>query len=208
MSHYKHNTCADYSSDAGAYLNLEMPSASTDSIDNTINIDSSIFELCPDERIPVLDATCLEYPDVSDPFADPFRVTATDFHSMAQRDPCANDFDPLDYALWNMGPSKSTPALVTHSMQLLFRVIRTWPKTLAKEVQAPPMFHPFNTEPSTMLWPMVKCVAVAKLWAGQPKGTADIVRQAVLQEMRLLLGQVRQCDMPPLYINLRVGSTT
>ena len=106
--------------------------------------------------------------------------------------PGSGDFTSDDWLLWNPGPSHTTPPLVRHSMETLLRVMKTWPKMLAKGFQTPPMLHFTNTLPDTMLQPMANCVTVAKMWAGQSDGATEIVRQTVIQEMRSLFEQVSE----------------
>lgn len=80
--------------------------------------------------------------------------------------------------------------LVKHSMETLLRVMKTWPRALAKGIQAPPMLHFTHTQPSTIIWPMKNCISIAEMWVGQSESTAEIVRHTVLQEMRVLFKQV------------------
>lgn len=92
--------------------------------------------------------------------------------------------------LWSPGPTGTTPPLVKHSMENLLRVMKTWPSMLAKGLQPPPMLHSTHTSPENLQKPMVNCVALARMWAGQGEGASECVRRAVLQEMRFLFETV------------------
>ncbi|KAF2734752.1 hypothetical protein EJ04DRAFT_552504 [Polyplosphaeria fusca] len=106
----------------------------------------------------------------------------------------SGDFGPNDWMLWNHGPPRSTPPLVKHSMETLLRVMKTWPKALGKGFQIPPMVHHSNVRLPTMFPPVANCITMAKIWAGQGEGSADVVRQAIIQEMRVLFQQYRSMD--------------
>ncbi|KAF2195796.1 hypothetical protein K469DRAFT_544822 [Zopfia rhizophila CBS 207.26] len=112
--------------------------------------------------------------------------------SGATPDDC--EFNSDDWLLWNPGPSGSTPPLVKHSMETLLRVMKTWPRMLAKEIQSPPMIHFSHADPSTVLQPMANCITIAKMWVGQSDASTEIVRQAVIQEMRALFETYRTMD--------------
>ncbi|KAF2478214.1 uncharacterized protein BDR25DRAFT_206563 [Lindgomyces ingoldianus] len=99
-----------------------------------------------------------------------------------------------DWLLWNPGPGGSIPPLVRHSMETLLRVMKTWPKTLAKGFQTPPMLHFTHIHPDTRLLPLSNCITVTKMWAGQSGRTTEIVRQTVVQEMRTLFERYRSMD--------------
>ncbi|ORY11787.1 hypothetical protein BCR34DRAFT_314105 [Clohesyomyces aquaticus] len=108
--------------------------------------------------------------------------------------PDSCDFESDDWLLWRPGPKSSTPPLVRHSMETLLRVIKTWPKTLVKGLQTPPMLHFSHVDPTTRFRPMANCIAITAMWTGQSDGATDIVRQTVLQEMRSLFEQYRSMD--------------
>jgi hypothetical protein len=113
-------------------------------------------------------------------------------NTSSETSPESGDFDLDGWLLWNPGPSKSTPLLVQHSMETLLKVIKTWPKMLAKGFQVPPMLHFSHTHPEKMLQPMANCVTLSKMWAGQSEGASEIVRQSIIQEMRSLFQRVSQ----------------
>ncbi|PSN61532.1 hypothetical protein BS50DRAFT_153238 [Corynespora cassiicola Philippines] len=105
--------------------------------------------------------------------------------------------DP-DLLIWRSGAWSDPPPLVRRSMENLLCVMKTWPKMLAKGLQTPPMFHYSHTMPETMpenmRKPMANCVALAKMWVGQSTGACEMVRQAIMQEMRSLFEQYKVAD--------------
>lgn len=111
-------------------------------------------------------------------------------HTSSEASLDSDDFNLDGWLLWNPGPPESTPPLVRHSMETLLRVIKTWPKMLAKEFQVPPMLHYSHTQHNTMLQPMANCVTISKMWACQSEGATEIVRQTIIQGMRSLFERV------------------
>jgi hypothetical protein len=85
--------------------------------------------------------------------------------------------------------------LTRNSMELIFRVMRTWPRMIAEAFQYPPVFH-FSQlkeggEGNTSLpLPLAKCFTLAKMWHGCCEGAEDIVRSTILKEVTYLLDQV------------------
>lgn len=88
--------------------------------------------------------------------------------------------------------------LTRNSMELIFRVMRTWPRMIAEEFQYPPIFHFSQVEEkgqegsSSMRLPppLAKCFTLAKMWHGCCEGAEDIVRSTILKEVAYLLEQV------------------
>ncbi|KAF2268876.1 C6 finger domain-containing protein [Lojkania enalia] len=107
------------------------------------------------------------------------------------RSPGSNRLYSDDWMLWQPGPTQSTPPLVRHSMETLLRVMRTWPKTLAKGFQVPPMLHFTHTRPDTILQPISSCIRLAKMWSDQSEGATEIIRDIIIQEMRILFDKAR-----------------
>ncbi|KAH7118740.1 hypothetical protein B0J11DRAFT_74339 [Dendryphion nanum] len=108
--------------------------------------------------------------------------------------PDGDNFGSNDWLLWNQGPLQTTPPLVRHSMETLLRVMKTWPGMLAKEFQAPPILHFSHSNLDTRLPPMANCITVAKMWANQAEGETELIRQVIIQEMRVLFEQHRSFD--------------
>ncbi|KAJ6031018.1 hypothetical protein N7540_001750 [Penicillium herquei] len=85
----------------------------------------------------------------------------------------------------------SSAALANHSMELIFRVLRTWPRMLAEEFQIPPIFHfthfaQYNALPR----PLATCMTLVKMWNGQCAGAEEIVRTTILKELDLIVHSV------------------
>ncbi|KAH7064421.1 hypothetical protein BKA63DRAFT_173219 [Paraphoma chrysanthemicola] len=98
---------------------------------------------------------------------------------------------------WLLYPQKSTrhvPPLARHSMQTLLRVMKTWPRTLAKGFQSPPIVHASQTNPQNILQPMLVCTTIAKAWSSQSPQDTDSVRESIVLEMRLLFSTYRSYD--------------
>ncbi|PYI12199.1 hypothetical protein BO78DRAFT_441337 [Aspergillus sclerotiicarbonarius CBS 121057] len=86
-------------------------------------------------------------------------------------------------------------ALANHIMELLFRVLRTWPQMLADEFQMPPIFHSTQVDPSAKLpRPLATCITLAKMWHGQRAGAEGIVRETILKELDLIIHRVSYFD--------------
>ncbi|OKL55961.1 hypothetical protein UA08_08586 [Talaromyces atroroseus] len=94
-------------------------------------------------------------------------------------------------------PSQSQPssdpssvALANHSMELIFRVLRTWPRMLAEDFQLPPIFHSTHFAlHKTLPRPLATCITLAKMWHGQCVGAEEIVRDTILRELDLIVDQ-------------------
>lgn len=82
-------------------------------------------------------------------------------------------------------------ALANHSMELIFRALRTWPKMLAEEFQLPPLFHFTQIAPNkTLPSPLANCITLTKMWHGQCEGAEDMVRKTILKELDSIIDQV------------------
>lgn len=96
------------------------------------------------------------------------------------------------------GTSSNSVALTNHSMELIFRVLRTWPCMLAEEFQSPPLFHFTHLAQSESLpRPLATCISVAKMWNGHYAGAEEIVRSTVLKELDSIVQSVsaRACTI-------------
>lgn len=86
---------------------------------------------------------------------------------------------------------KVSLALATHSMELLFRVLRTWPKMLAGEFQVPALFHPNQITHDKQLPPaLANCITLTKLWHGKREGAEEMVRRTILGELESIVDPV------------------
>ncbi|KAJ5679366.1 hypothetical protein N7462_007610 [Penicillium macrosclerotiorum] len=80
-------------------------------------------------------------------------------------------------------------------MDLIFRVLRTWPKMLAEEFQVPPLFHPSQIIPTKKLpQPLANCITLAKTWHGQCAGSEELVRKTIMRELDSIVDQPEQLD--------------
>jgi hypothetical protein len=116
------------------------------------------------------------------------------------------DFDalwaPLTAGNTNLGPVcepelslmttiATTPVLTTHSMQTLFRCLRTWPRMIAKGILSPPIIHHTVTPVSLMPTALARCYTLVKMWDGQCPGTGSMVMDAIMKEVQTLMDTVR-----------------
>ncbi|PYH95891.1 hypothetical protein BO71DRAFT_482524 [Aspergillus ellipticus CBS 707.79] len=86
--------------------------------------------------------------------------------------------------------TKISFALATHSMELIFRVLRTWPNMLADEFQVPPLFHPTQIGPDQRLpVSLANCITLTKMWQGKCKGAEEMARRTILRELDSILDQ-------------------
>lgn len=97
-----------------------------------------------------------------------------------------------DWLLWSRGNAHHTPPLVKHSMETLLRVMKTWPRMLAKGFQSPPFLHSTHVHPVSQLRPMANCAVIARLWS--TSGDSIHVRQTIVQEMRMIFASYRTLD--------------
>ena len=93
--------------------------------------------------------------------------------------------------------SATTPRLVRHSMELILRILRTWPRMLAKDIQLPPIIHATQVSEQFKTGTIANCITLAKMWHGQCLGAAEIVQDTVKREMQDLINTV----IPPQLVN-------
>src|SRR5690242_12903407 len=101
------------------------------------------------------------------------------------------------YHGWLLDPQNSTfqiPSLTRQSMQTLLRIIKTWPRMLAKGFQTPPFLHTTQINPETVLQPMISCTAITIAWSSQTAQSTHSVRESILFEMRHLFSTYRTYD--------------
>jgi hypothetical protein len=94
-------------------------------------------------------------------------------------------------ALSILPSTATTPTLVRHSMEYILRVLRTWPRMMAKGVQLPPMIHPTQSPAVTKSKWLSNCYTIVKMWFGQCPGTSEIVQETVKREMEEVMNTVR-----------------
>jgi hypothetical protein len=94
---------------------------------------------------------------------------------------------------WNslMLPSTATiPLLTRHSMEVLLRIFRTWPRMMAKGIRVPPLIHSTQVPGIAESTSLANCFTLVKMWDGQCLGTIDIVKETLKKEMQSLLETV------------------
>ncbi|KAF2108616.1 hypothetical protein BDV96DRAFT_255835 [Lophiotrema nucula] len=179
-------------------LNLNSPLASFGFADTCDMSTTPVFNLLA-EKDP-FGVSSWPFATTIDTLSGPLAAPANAFNFALSAEssgtsPDSGDFSsPDDWLLWNTSAPQSTPPLVKHSMETLLRVMKTWPKALAKGFQAPPMLHFTHAHPDTALRPMANCIALTKVWASQSVGASEMVRQAIIQEMRGLFESYRTLD--------------
>lgn len=86
--------------------------------------------------------------------------------------------------------------LVYNSMELILRVLRSWPGMLAEGFQTPPLFHhsqlpvfweDASFSPATPQ--LANCITITKMWHGQQAGAEKLVQDTILREVDSLLRQ-------------------
>ncbi|KAF1811539.1 hypothetical protein P152DRAFT_467154 [Eremomyces bilateralis CBS 781.70] len=96
--------------------------------------------------------------------------------------------DPIFQPDLSLMPSITTrPVLATHSMQTLFRCLRTWPRMIAKGILSPPIIHDTVTPERLMPTALARCYTLTKMWDGQSPGTSFMVLEAVKNEIQTLV---------------------
>lgn len=108
-----------------------------------------------------------------------------------------------DWMLPLLPPADAAPPLARHSMEVLLRVLRTWPRILAKEFQLPPMIHPSQVAHRTLPQPLANCFTLCKMWAGHWDGASEMVRDTVLKEMKSLFERYQILDEASLLAALQ-----
>ena len=120
--------------------------------------------------------------------ADPAESVLVDYHADHPGSPESIQFE--SHSLQHHSTEISS-ALANHSMELIFRVLRTWPKMLAEEFQIPPLFHPNQITPDKKLpQPLANCITLTKMWHGQRDGTEEMVRKTIMRELDSIADQV------------------
>jgi hypothetical protein len=85
----------------------------------------------------------------------------------------------------------TTPLLAKHSMQVLLRLFRTWPRMVVKGFQLPPIFHQSITSSHKPLPQLLSnCFTLARMWDGQCDGASAMVQETVLKETKTIFSNV------------------
>jgi hypothetical protein len=81
--------------------------------------------------------------------------------------------------------------LTVHSMQTLFRCLRTWPRIMAKGIFCPPIIHHTMLSQPLMPAALAKCYTLTRMWDGHSPGSDVMVQEIITKEMQSLLDTVR-----------------
>ncbi|KAL4733633.1 hypothetical protein BDV11DRAFT_213617 [Aspergillus similis] len=103
-------------------------------------------------------------------------------------------------------PAAESPAaaLANHSMEFIFRVLRSWPRMLAENFQTPPFIHHSHVADSkTLPQPLANCFTLVKMWHGQCQGAEDMVHHLVVNELNSILTKLDDLDEPSLLTALQ-----
>jgi hypothetical protein len=82
------------------------------------------------------------------------------------------------------------PPVPRHSMDHLFRVLGTWPSMIARGIQLPPIFHPFQMLQDPLPQPLLRCFALVKTWYEQNESSSRLIGAAVRAEIKLIFDTV------------------
>ncbi|KAL2869847.1 Zn(II)2Cys6 transcription factor domain-containing protein [Aspergillus lucknowensis] len=90
-------------------------------------------------------------------------------------------------------------ALANHSMDFIFRVLRSWPRMLADSFQTPPLIHHTQLGDSKNLpMPLANCFTLVKMWHGRCRGAEEMVHRLIVNELNTLLTKYEELDEPSL----------
>lgn len=106
---------------------------------------------------------------------------------------CTNSMLTESGSNQRLGPSadSNSIALANHSMELIFRIFRTWPQMLADGFQIPPIFHSTHLASQTKLpQSLATCITLAKMWHGHCPGAEEVVRVTIRKELDLVIDKV------------------
>ncbi|KAK9243127.1 hypothetical protein V1506DRAFT_516544 [Lipomyces tetrasporus] len=99
-----------------------------------------------------------------------------------------------DQWMLSLWPTETpTSALAKHSMEFLFRVLRTWPRMMADEIQLPPLIHTTHFSNKALPLPLANCFTLAKMWMGN-----DTERRKSFKPQLLKRRNVFSTDMEPM----------
>ncbi|OGE53748.1 hypothetical protein PENARI_c007G09280 [Penicillium arizonense] len=174
----------DFSIRGGGADTSPVPSLTTQLQDSQSIFDPNLFDSC---------FSSLASWDLTQPtnlnLRSPRRTVDADLLSLNDNNECES---PELIRAISLPPGRHSPsvdtnsiALARHSMELIFRVLKSWPKMLAEEFQLPPLFHSTHiTQGKTLPLPLAKCITLTKMWHGQCEGAEEMSNQ--LDETDLL----------------------
>ncbi|KAK2740498.1 hypothetical protein FQN55_008841 [Onygenales sp. PD_40] len=114
-----------------------------------------------------------------------------------------NNSESMPLALTTQPSVLKPPKLVLHSMELILRVTRTWPRKMARGTQLPPFIHSTQMLGDNIPTPLANCFTLVKMWDGQCRGGNSIVLQTVKKETQNLLSTYQTFDEPNLVAALQ-----
>jgi hypothetical protein len=85
-------------------------------------------------------------------------------------------------------PAKHT--VLNHSMEYLCRVLRTYPKMMARKEQVPPIIHPMQVSAGDISLPLANCFTLAKMWEGSAEPAGELIEQTIKREVERLFNEV------------------
>ncbi|KAH7313545.1 hypothetical protein B0I35DRAFT_275267 [Stachybotrys elegans] len=88
---------------------------------------------------------------------------------------------PQPFVIANSG------GLALHSMELILRVLRTYPGMLVDGFGHPPIFHHSQLDARPLPLPLSHCITLTKMWKGQSEGSGKLVHNAVVSEVDSLI---------------------
>lgn len=138
----------------------------------------------------------LEYVDNVEPAASSGVVSTNGSHVAHKSSMSTFEMDIMEnqWAL-QLTPTPVTPLLAKHSMEFIFRVLRTWPGIMASDIQLPPIIHISQISNHSLPLPLANCFTPAKMWDGQRPGAEDLVHHTAVNEMTSLFLEVRTAIM-------------
>jgi len=142
--------------------------------------------------IPGHDPLHLEYVVNVEPAASSGAASTNGSHVAHESSMTTFEIDIMEneWAL-QLTPTPVIPPLAKHSMEFIFRVLRTWPGIMASDIQLPPIIHISQISNSSLPLPLANCFTLAKMWDGQRPGAEDLVRHTAVNEMTSLFLEVR-----------------
>ena len=183
------------------HINDETTPADLQQITDIANRDSGSLEerqsttKVNESIIPCLDSLPhfpLEYVDNVEPAASSGVVFTNGSHFAHESSLSTFETDIVEdqWAL-QLTPTPVTPPLAKHSMEFIFRVLRTWPGIMASDIQLPPIIHISQISNGFLPLPLANRFTLAKMWDGQRPGAENLVHNTAVNEMTSLFLEVR-----------------
>ncbi|KAF1990031.1 hypothetical protein K402DRAFT_325354 [Aulographum hederae CBS 113979] len=113
-----------------------------------------------------------------------------DFDGTGQQEPY-----PLQFS------TRHSRTLASHSMQLILRIFRTYPRMMERG-DLPPFIHPVQMQ-SKIPKPLANCRILLKLWAGGCRETKGFVTLIMKREMRRLIDDYRDFSESDILASLQ-----